>query len=307
MKTMLQIQSERFASPWLSGQTTLHNPPYHGVMKRIVKVVLKRLGVAAGMVVLLVLIQATLLLYPDPLFSHHIAYRNFRVHSVDPIPAEITTVLDRTAYLLSRSPIYDPSQIHEICLCQGTRMVKFLLLREVHFGANIATGTTFITYGDVVNDRSTWFHPAEGESPSRTLSGVIVHEIIHHQIRTRVGFRADRRLPEWIKEGYCDVVARESGVDPEWGIDVLLSRGSKAGTLRHFTERIMVDYLLNDAGWSVDDLLTRPPDRKETLDRALASLRTRREEILRRLTEDPPVPPRPGLKILHPVEVSQQS
>jgi len=276
-------------------------------MKRIVKVVLKGFGVAAGTAILFVLIQATLLLNPEPLFGHHIAYRNFRVHSVDPIPSEITTVLDRAAHLLSRSPIYDPSQTHDICLCQGTRMVKFLLLREVHFGANIATGTTFITYGDVMNDRSTWFHPAERESPVRTLSGVIVHEIIHHQIRTRVGFRADRRLPEWVKEGYCDVVAHESGVDPEWGIDLLLSRGSEAGTLRHFTERVMVDVLLNDAGWSVEDLLTRPPDRKETLDLVLVSLRTRREEILRRLTEDPPVPHRPGPKILHPVQVSQQS
>jgi hypothetical protein len=52
--------------------------------------------------------------YPDPLFRHKLTYRNLTVHMREPVPSEMTRVLDRVHALISASPLNDESLHHHI-------------------------------------------------------------------------------------------------------------------------------------------------------------------------------------------------
>ena len=164
--------------------------------------------------------------------------------------------------------------------------MRFLLVRNVHFGANLLTGDTFITDADVAGDIARCKKLGPHDTRRRTLSGAIAHEVTHRLIRRRVGFRGDPQLPRWVKEGYCDFLARENAIDPATGFAIL--EGRRAGPVRgfaYFRYRLMIDYLLTEQGMTIEEILARPPDYREVLAETLIWSRENREQILKRWLE----------------------
>jgi hypothetical protein len=227
-------------------------------LKRIGKILACVLGAA----LLLAILHASLVLFfPGVLFRHEITYRNFTVQSTEPISPEIHTVLDRAHDLLSASEINDPTLHHDVYLCKSYRLMRFLLYRNVHFGAMLPTGDTIVTDSDVANDIARAKRISAEDRRVRTLSGTIVHEIVHHLIRRHVGYREERRIPTWIKEGYGDFIARDSAIDVASGISTMTAGSPPPSPgFFNFCARVMIDHLMNEQGMTFEEILDERPE-----------------------------------------------
>jgi len=245
----------------------------------------KILGIVAGSLLLLAILHVThVLVFPGLLFAHEVTYRNFTVQSTEPIPPEIHAVLDRARDLLSASEINDPTLHHDVYLCNSYRLMRFLMIRNVHFGAMLPTGDTIITDSDVVNDVARAKRISADDRRVRTLSGSIVHEVCHHLIGRHVGYWEERRIPTWIKEGYCDFISRDSAIDVESGISTMTTGSPRPSPgFFNFRSRLMIDYLMNERGMTFEAILAEQPDMWDVSAQLQVSLRDDPERVLERL------------------------
>jgi hypothetical protein len=226
-------------------------------------------------------LHALLVVYPQALFPYQRAYKNFTMHMREPVPPEVTRVLDRADSLLSASPLNEEKLHHRIYLINSFRLSRFLLLRNVHFGCRLSTGAIFITHADVANDVARCERISRDDRRVRTLSETIVHEITHGLIRRRVGWRAERRLPTWLKEGYCEYVADGSAIDHRVGLSLLKSTTpSFTPGLQNFRYRLVVEYLINVRGMTVGELLQHPPEFEVVESEVIAALRENEQAFL---------------------------
>lgn len=225
-----------------------------------------------------------LVYFPDPLFPHKYTFKNYTVHTRDPIPPRITVVLGRVDSLLSVSELNNESRHHDIYFINSFRLSRFLLLRNVHFGCCLPNGNVFITSADVANDiaRCKWISPDDRRV--RTLSGAIVHEITHTLIQRRVGWSENRRLPVWVKEGYCDFIARDSAIDVRSAVALLTSPSCPSTPgLRNFRFRLVVDYLISVKHKTIDEIIRDPPDFDVVMAEVIAGLQGEGEGFVERL------------------------
>lgn len=235
---------------------------------------LKLAAIPAGLLIVYCAAHVTLALYPRPLFSHQRSHKNFTVHMREPVPDEITAILDRVHSLLAASDLNDAARHHRIYIFNNRRLARYLLLREMHFGANLPNGITYIPEADVAADVARCRPLGPSDRRRRTLSESMAHEITHALIRRRVGWNADRRLPSWIKEGYCEFVSRGSAVDLREGIARLKSgRGGDVPGLAQLRNRLLVEYLIRERGRTIEQILASPPDFRFVEAVALAALR----------------------------------
>jgi hypothetical protein len=111
--------------------------------------------------------------------------------------------------------------------------------------------------------------------PPRTLAYYAAHEIGHSLIGKRIGAIANWRLPTWKREGLADYVGFGGEVD----VDAMAAQ-LRAGH-REFDPdlgfyaryRLLVAYLIEREGWSVDRLLRSDISQAEVEKRVLSMLR----------------------------------
>ncbi|MHC4710446.1 MAG: hypothetical protein ACYTA3_08485 [Planctomycetota bacterium] len=248
-------------------------------MKRTFKISGWCLAALAAYCVLHVL----LVVFPQPLFRHHRTYKNFTVYMRQEVPPEITDVLDRVDTLLAASEINDPNAHHQIFLCNSYRLSRYLFLRNVHFGANLFTGATYITNANVAGDIAYCEKLGPNDTRVRTLSETIAHEITHDLIRDHLGLRRERKLPVWFKEGYCEVVAEGSAIDHELGLRVLKGESPRVRGSANFRYRMAVDYLIRDRHLTFDEIAQAPPDFGAVEAEVVDTLRADEQAFRRRL------------------------
>lgn len=254
-------------------------------MKRVVKIP----ALVFGGLLTLVFLHILLVVFPQPLLRHRVDHATFTVYSPEKLPPEIHSVLDRTRALLASSTLDEPDLAYKVHLLNSYRRMRFLLLRNVHFGAVLGNGNIYITDGDAVHDVARCKKLGPGDERRRSLSGAIAHEATHRLMRRRVGFFGDRRLPTWVKEGYCDFIARENAIDPATGFAVF--DGRTHGRVRgyaYFEYRLVMDYLLTEKGTTIEQILEQPPDYREVLDETRRWSRENRERILARWLRNGP-------------------
>lgn len=227
-------------------------------------------GVAAVSAWLLA--HLVLAVFPQPLFAHRLDHTHFTVRSTQPIPVEMRAVLDRADALLAESELNEPDLHHDIYLCQSPRLMSYLFLRDMHFGSCLWTGDTFITLGDPLQDRAYCRSRGPEDRRRRTLSGSIVHEITHRLIKREVGFWNNRRLPDWVKEGYCDLIAQDSPLPLAEAVERLRD-GERPLGLPMVVFRLMMDTLVREQGMAFREILQQPPDFAVTRAAALDPVR----------------------------------
>jgi len=224
-------------------------------------------------------------LSPGVLFSDHYTHKNFTVHMRETVPPQIEVVLDRVEALLATSELDDQGLHHEIYIFNSPRLVRFLMLRDVHFGANLPNGTTYITDANVEENLARpWPRLGPNDRRLRTLSKSVAHEIAHRLLRRKVGWQRHRKMPVWLKEGYCEYVAQGAAIDEEVGLAILLQPGhvSQPG-YPLFQNRLMVEYLINVRGLSIDELIAEPPAPRQVQDEVIVGLQQDQAGFLRRL------------------------
>jgi hypothetical protein len=207
-----------------------------------------------------------LLLAPGPLFRYAYAGTAVVLHSDEPLPPEAGEVIWRSEDSLRRSPLFDPTRIHDVYICNAKwrwdllstgnkRSGAIALLAPI--GRAVITREAHVTRNRVVQ--------ASGqEAPNeRTLDYYVAHEVTHTMTADFLGPWRFRALPVWVREGYADYVGRGAGFDYDDARAALLGDVRKhsppqSGSYLRYT--LLVAHLLDREGWTVAELLRNPPE-----------------------------------------------
>ena len=220
----------------------------------------------------LVVAYLLLLYFPQPLFAYSTRYETFQIYSRQPIQPELTAVLDRAEARLKRSPIYDPSVKRNIYLTDGYWTYALLSHKAYKSFANSVPffDNVIINKSDLAADR---VFVNRAENNSRSLSGVIAHEIVHLFIRKKYGTVQASLMPTWKNEGYCEYVAGDSTITLEEGIRRWRENPSDDTGYRYIKYHLMVKQLIENEGMSVDDLFTQSLDESAIAGRTFSGFR----------------------------------
>lgn len=178
---------------------------------------------------------------------------NTTIYAERPIAPEIGQVLARADRLLSASPIDVPGIRRQIVLTDGGWRWHVLALDN---SGAIALRRPFsdvllFNRSDVAADRVGNGARLGG---TRTLSGTIAHETVHMLVARHIGELRAIRLPVWKQEGYADLVAGETSLDP--GDEARIRAADPdARVLTYYDGRRRVAAELRRNGNSVDALL----------------------------------------------------
>jgi hypothetical protein len=212
-----------------------------------------------------------LLCFPQPLFAYSATYGNFTIHSREPIEPEIEKVLTAADTRLRRVPFYNNDRARQIYLTGGFKMYALLsnkayrsFANSVPFINNIMINKTDTPADRVIINRE--------KNNSRSLSGVIAHEVTHLFIRERYGTIAASMMPTWKNEGYCEYIAGDTTIPFEEGIRLWRENPNDDTGYRYIKYQAMIQYLLEKENISVDDLFTKSFDEKDIAAKTFANL-----------------------------------
>lgn len=204
-----------------------------------------------------------MLAYPEPLYAYHVEEGRLQLYSDRPFNVERgRAVLDEVEQRIARAPaeLLDSNSTYRVFVNNDEWRKRLVFLWN--YGAGGVNyypmgGGVFLRQADIDGDRML---RSDGASvaPPRTLAYYAGHEIGHSLIGKRIGAVANWRLPAWIREGMADYVAFGGDVDV-----VALARAWRAGdpdldpkrSGTYALYRLLVAYLLQHEGWSVDRLL----------------------------------------------------
>jgi hypothetical protein len=214
-------------------------------------------------------IYVGLLIAPNMLFAHHIAYGQFSIYSDRPIDANISTVLDDVADRLSYSELYSESTQLNIYLCHDNWRFT-LLTRNPNASGQVnfpVSANIFIRDCDIASNR---LIPPDGwmyEMDSRPLSYFIAHESVHALQRGLDPFMIVN-APTHVIEGYADYIAKRPAFDFDEYAKLLMqndpSMNPKNGLYKrfHLYNAILIDSL----GMTFQDMVSGPLELEKTLD-----------------------------------------
>jgi len=207
--------------------------------------------------------------FPQYLFAHEVSHKNFKVYSRQPLDENIDKVLDSAEARLAKSPIYDESIARKVFLTDSYGLYTFLSNKAFRSFANSIPGidNILINKSDAANDL---VFMNRAEHNKRSLSGVIAHEVTHLFIKKKFGWaRVVATIPTWKKEGYCEYVAGDDTLTYEEGIKYLKENPDKPSYFKYY---LMVKYLIEKEGLSVEDLFNRDFDEKKLETEVFANL-----------------------------------
>ncbi len=212
-----------------------------------------------------------LLNFPQPLFAYSTSHEGLQIYSREPIEPGLTPVLNSAEARLRTSPLYDTSVSPHIYLTDSHGLYALLSHKAYKSFANSVPfiDNVIINRSDVAADRV--FVNRE-KNNSRSLSGVIAHEITHLFIRKRYGTITASLMPTWKNEGYCEYIAGDSTISLEEGIRLWRENPSDDAGYRYIKYHLLVKHLLEDEKMSVDDLCTKSLDEAEIASRTFAAL-----------------------------------
>jgi hypothetical protein len=224
------------------------------------------LGLAA-----LVAGHLALVVHPQPLFAYTLQRGNIVLHARQPLPPEATPILADALARVSGSPLYDAARMHHVFLCDTSGLYVFFSPWAYKSGGQAqVTGNVFIRPANVARGRVIGRSGVE-KGGERTLAYYIAHEVTHVMTDDHFGRWPVSRRAAFQKEGYADYVAFARPVDLRRGRADLVANTADMDPSRsgHYDRyRLLVGYLLQRRGLSVDELFARRLDRLE-IERAL--------------------------------------
>jgi hypothetical protein len=206
-----------------------------------------------------------LVCFPDPLFAHEFRHGSIVVRSDRPISATAELVVIESVRRLSRSPLYEPSVKRRVYVCNNPW--RFMLFANTRYRAGGLTHPPLsnnIFLRSVDFDANRLISPSGNKVPGeRNLSYFIAHEIAHTLIADHMGALGYVRLAAWKDEGYCDYIAKGGAFSVDNESRRLRDGDPELDPARsglYLRYHLLVAYLLDRKGVSVDDLLKRNLD-----------------------------------------------
>ena len=201
--------------------------------------------------------------FPQYLFANQVSHGKFQVYSRQPLDENINMVLDSAEARLVKSPIYDETAARRIFLTDSNGFYIFLSNKAFRSFANSVPmlDNILVNRSDAAGDK---VFVDRAVRNSRSLSGVIAHEVTHLFIRKKFGIaRVMFSMPAWKNEGYCEYIAGDTTITFEDGVKLWQEAPNDDSKYAYFKYHQMVKYLLDDEKISVEELFDRDFDRKE--------------------------------------------
>lgn len=218
-----------------------------------------------------------LVVHPQPLFAFTARQGNVVLHARRPFPPATQPLLGDVLRRVSASPLYDPGRVHHVFLCDTPALFGALALWAYKVGGvsqTMLAGNVLIRPYDI--QRGVLFgRSGEVKQHDRSLAYFIAHELTHTMTADRIGRWRYHRLAAFQTEGYADYVAFARPLDLHAEREALI-RGApemnprQSGLYRRY--ELMVAYLLERRGLSVEELLARPLDGRIIEDQLRADL-----------------------------------
>lgn len=209
---------------------------------------LKRILAVIGIILISPMAAPQLLAFP-----HSASIGAHRVYSEAPISPRLAAIVEKADDLVAASPLgHGAPKDQSIFLTDGGWRWKFLALNlsgsfafsRPYLGVNV------FNRSDQDRDRVMNGRAMAG---TRSLHGVIAHEMAHDSIRSHFGPTADWRYPVELREGYCDFVAGGGSLsDAE--AEALIASGGHVPALTYWRGRKKVEAELRRNGGAVDAL-----------------------------------------------------
>jgi hypothetical protein len=209
-----------------------------------------------------------LAIHPHPLFAHRLQRANLVLHARAPLPPEAGPLLDEVLRRVARSPLYDPTRVHDVFLCDTPALFALFTLwnrkagavAQIYFRGNVFLRPSNVGRGTLIGASG---RETGGERP---LAYFIAHEVTHAMTADHTGRWRYHRLSAFQQEGYADHVAFARPIDfAGWRAALVRDERemspSRSGLYRR--HELLVAYLLERRGMTVAQLLQRPLERSD--------------------------------------------
>ena len=209
-----------------------------------------------------------LLCFPQPFFRSSASTTNVTLYSDTPFsPEDGKKILEIVEAKLASSPSFSRPAHHSVFICNSRwRQILFFNSKYGVGGVNYypLTSNVFLSGARIEENRliSPSGNEVQGE---RTLDYFIAHEVAHTITKKAAGWYRHTQLPEYVSEGYPDYIARGKSFDYEKARQAFLSGAPEMDRWRsglYLRYHLLVAYLLDKKGWSLQELLEHPFDQK---------------------------------------------
>ena len=219
-----------------------------------------------------------LILHPQPLFAYSAQRANVILYTRAPMPPQTGPLLDEVVRRISRSPLYDARRVHHVFLCDTRALFGFLTVNSYRAGGVAHAelgGNVFIRPFSI--ERGTVTGPSGQEKTGeRTLAYFITHEVTHAMTANRTGRWRYRQLSAFQVEGYADYVGFGRPLDLAREREALREDAPEMSPRRsglYKRYELLVAYLLERRGLSVDELLAGRLEQRQIEDELLSDTR----------------------------------
>jgi hypothetical protein len=202
-----------------------------------------------GLAILAILLSP--LMAPQLLaFPYVVQSNGDTVYSVAPIDrVALDRVTARANALVARSPLARPAEPRSIFLTDGGWRWSLLALGN----STTLALTRPVREAVIVGRSDVGADLVPTAFGTRRLSGIIAHEKCHGMERHHFGLTVDWAKPQWLREGYCDVVGAESTLSDDQARQLMAS-GQKPPALTYWQGRKRAETALAANGGNVDAL-----------------------------------------------------
>lgn len=233
--------------------------------------VLKWLGRALAVLVLILAVPISALAFPYPFFSHSEEFGHCVVYSDEEFAAGFDEVMKDVNKRLESVEVLPEGGANRVFLCRSQKLFSvFARLSRVNpnvQGFNLSLlGNTFVSVPRVDYVRATYGpYPPYGMREG-DIAHVIAHEVIHDLSQNEIGFIMYYRLPVWKREGYAEYGAVASKIREDEGpglrqrIPVLLNDGNWGGgrdpAREYYESELLVEYLIEIEGRTFEEIMS---------------------------------------------------
>jgi hypothetical protein len=213
-----------------------------------------------------------LLCFPQPFFRSSVSANNLALYSDQPFsPEEGKKVLETVEAKLAASPLYSAEQHHSAFICNARWRQRLFFNRNYGVGGvNQYPLTSNVFLRDAAIEENRLIAPSGNQVPGdRTLDYFITHEITHTLTVQAVGWFDYYNLPEWVREGYADYVAKGDAFNYDEARRAFLAGTPEMDRWKsglYIRYHLLVAHLLDKQHWSVQKLLENYPEQKAVED-----------------------------------------
>lgn len=248
---------------------------------------MKKLRSLGCLALIVLLLAVSLVLYPNPTFSHKLRYKTVTVYANHPIDSEITVILEAAVQLVTKSDLADSNYTYDIFFNEDSWYKSYT---QTLLGPALARAIdNNILLNAPVHIRENYIGAAGNK---RDLVRTIAHEMVHGLQVNKYGMlhmNPSSHPPVWKLEGYPEYVSqrdliKQPGYDFSQTAQRLKTFIEEGRTwveltpeygdpLIYFKGRVLMEFLIDHKKMSLDQVMEEQITEVEVYNEMLEFLR----------------------------------